>query len=262
MPTANNTPIDADFGVPTQTESQEGHFSLDIFINYEKLRKKINKFIITYFMEHNLLFIKETNTYEYSDYLFPYYSLKNSDIYPNYREDWKSGLIIPKNIVSYIIKNRWGFMVKDLYFSEERTILWEKTLRERVWGRLKTKYAGEGLEMDRCGIGGVLRVIGLKECLESMNEIQVEDFRNRLAYEYTIESVIETLKEQTIWEEKLRLMDIYTKIIIYNNKKWKGNIKNKYAKKIQMWWKRKLYNPHTELGKRFALKQIEWAFEE
>lgn len=31
---------------------------------------------------------------------------------------------------------------------------------------------------------------------------------------------------------------------------------------IQREWKRKLYNPHTELGKRFALKQIEWAYEE
>ena len=50
----------------------------------------------------------------------------------------------------------------------------------------------------------------------------------------------------------------------YNNfcEKYKGDIKDYYARKIQRRFKEKLYNPHTELGKKFALKQISWAFEE
>ena len=45
-------------------------------------------------------------------------------------------------------------------------------------------------------------------------------------------------------------------------KKYKGDVEDYYVRKVQQRWKEKLYNPHTELGKRFALKQIEWAFEE
>jgi hypothetical protein len=51
------------------------------------------------------------------------------------------------------------------------------------------------------------------------------------------------------------------------NYKDKGSIYllDKFIKKvriIQQWWKSILLNPHTKIGKQYALKQIEWAFAE
>lgn len=40
------------------------------------------------------------------------------------------------------------------------------------------------------------------------------------------------------------------------------NILEKKVKILQQWWKNILYNPHTQIGEKYALKKIDWAFTE
>ena len=69
-------------------------------------------------------------------------------------------------------------------------------------------------------------------------------------------------KSRLVISNRLENINKFQKMILDFNKKCKGDLNNYFIRKIQMWWKKKLYNPHTPLGKRFALQQIEFAFEE
>ena len=72
----------------------------------------------------------------------------------------------------------------------------------------------------------------------------------------------EDRRENKLFSQMSVINDFFTNQYEKFVEKYNGDIVDYYVRKIQQRWKKKLYNPHTELGKKFALKQIAWAFEE
>lgn len=207
---------------------------LNIHFDFEKLRERCN---------HLLLENLSVKSVEPDFMKFSY----SKEVYLPLVED-----NIDISIFDYYAEKRWNYYKKDIKIQKDRIELWNKKVKQ-IFGDMEMKYAYEGVDIQsRTNVSHIMTLLMLRDFNYDLNSPTLEEY----------EIIKDILGEQDYFNERYENMKIFQKILIKNNKKWKGNIKNMYAKKIQMWWKKKLYNPHTDLGKRFALKQIEFAFDE